>query len=201
MRVLVACEYSGTVRDAFTAKGHYAMSCDLLPTDAPGNHYQGNVFDIIDQDWDLMIAHPPCTYLTVSGNRWFKPEYADRFPDRKEQKQEAIQFFMDLYNSHIPKVAVENPVGAMSKEFRKPDQYVHPFEYGDPHSKKTGLWLKNLPPLIATEIVEPEFYVGKDGRRDPMWHFESLGMKPLERMKHRSKTFQGIADAMAEQWG
>jgi hypothetical protein len=201
MKVLVACEYSGRVRDAFIAKGHEAMSCDLLATDAPGPHYQGDIFDVIDQGWDLMVAHPPCTYLTVSGNRWFKPEYADKYPTRQQDRLDGIEFFLKLYNAPIPKIAVENPVGIMSTEFRKPDQYVQPYEFGDPHSKKTGLWLKNLPTLKATKLVEPQFYIGKDGRRDPLWHFESLGMKPLERMKHRSQTFQGIANAMADQWG
>jgi hypothetical protein len=201
MKVLIACEYSGAVRDAFIARGHDAMSCDLLPTDVPGPHYKGDVFDVIDDGWDLMIAHPPCTYLTVSGNRWMKPEYADRFPTRQQDRLDAIEFFMKLYEAPIAKVAVENPVGIMSKVFRKPDQYIHPYQFGDPHSKKTGLWLKGLKPLEHTELVEPEFYIGKDGRRDPMWHFESLGMSPLERMKHRSKTFPGIAKAMAEQWG
>lgn len=201
MKVLVACEYSGTVRDAFIAKGHDAISCDLLPTDAPGPHFQGDVFEIINQGFDLMIAHPPCTYLTVSGNRWNKPEYEDRFPTRKQDRQDGIDFFLALYNADIPKIAVENPVGIMSTLFRQPDQYVQPYQFGDAQSKKTGLWLKGLPKLEPTDIVEPEFYIGKDGRRDPLWHFESLGMKPLERMKHRSKTFQGIANAMAEQWG
>jgi hypothetical protein len=201
MKVLVACEYSGKVRDAFIAKGHEAMSCDLLPTDAPGPHYQGDIFDVLDQGWDLMVAHPPCTYLTVSGNRWFKPEYSDKYPTRQQDRLDGIEFFLKLYNAPIPKIAVENPVGIMSTEFRKPDQYVQPYEFGDPHSKKTGLWLKNLPTLKPTKLVEPQFYIGKDGRRDPLWHFESLGMKPLERMKHRSQTFEGIANAMADQWG
>jgi len=201
MKVLVACEYSGRVRDAFIAKGHDAISCDLLPTDAPGPHYQGDIFDIIDNDFDLMIAHPPCTYLTVSGNRWFRPEYAERFPTRHQDRLDGIDFFMKLYESRIPKIAVENPVGIMSKRFRKPNQYIHPYQFGDPQSKKTGLWLKGLPLLQGTELVEPQFHVAKDGRRDPIWHFESIGMKPLERMKHRSQTFQGIANAMADQWG
>jgi hypothetical protein len=200
MKVLVACEYSGRVRDAFIAKGHEAMSCDLLPTDVPGPHYQGDIFDVLDGDWDLMVAHPPCTYLTVSGNRWFKPEYADRYPTRHQDRLDGIDFFLKLYDAPIPKIAVENPVGIMSTEFRKPDQYIQPYEFGDPQSKKTGLWLKNLPKLQPTKRVEPEFYIGKDGRRDPMWHFESLGMDPVARMKHRSQTFQGIADAMADQW-
>jgi hypothetical protein len=114
MKVLVACEYSGKVRDAFIAKGHEAMSCDLLPTDAPGPHYQGDIFDVTDQGWDLMVAHPPCTYLTVSGNRWFKPEYSDRYPTRHQDRLDGIDFFLKLYNAPIPKIAVENPVGVMS---------------------------------------------------------------------------------------
>jgi len=201
MRVLVACEYSGTVRDAFAAKGHYALSCDLLPTDKPGNHYQGDVFNIINDGWDLMIAHPPCTYLTVTGNKWFKPEFKDRFPDRHKHREEALQFFVSLFNSSIPKVCLENPVGYVSTAFSKPTQYVQPYEFGDPHSKKTGLWLKGLPPLLSTLIVQPVFHTYKDGRRDPIWHYETMKLKPLERMKARSKTFQGIADAMANQWG
>lgn len=201
MKILIACEYSGTVRDAFIKKGHDAMSCDLLPTDVPGPHYQGSVFDIINDGWDMMIAHPPCTYLTVTGNKWFKPEFAKRFPDREKNRQDAISFFIRLMESKIERVCCENPVGIMSTVWRKPDQYVHPYHFGDPHAKKTGLWLKNLPKLVPTKLVEPNYYIYKDGRRDPIWHVESMRMPPLERMKYRSKTFQGIADAMAEQWG
>lgn len=201
LKVLVACEYSGAVRDAFIKLGHDAMSCDLLPTDVPGPHYQGDVFDIIDQGWDLMIAHPPCTYLTVTGNKWFKPEFAHRFPGRHKQREDAIEFFMKLMNCEVPMVCCENPVGVISTVWRKADQYVHPYQFGDPHAKKTGLWLKNLPTLVPTKTVEPQYYTYKDGRRDPIWHVESMRMKPLERMKYRSKTFQGIADAMALQWG
>lgn len=202
MRVLVACEYSGTVRDAFAAKGHYAVSCDLLPTDKPnGHHYQGSVFDIINDGWDLMIAHPPCTYLTVTGNKWFKPEFKDRFPDRHKHRQEALDFFIALFNCSIPKVCLENPVGYVSTAFQKPTQYVQPYQFGDAHSKKTGLWLKGLPSLIPTKLVQPQFHTYRDGRKDPIWHYETMKLKPLERMKARSKTFQGIADAMANQWG
>ena len=201
MRVLVACEYSGTVRDAFIKAGHDAMSCDLLPTDVPGPHYQGNVFDIIGDGWDLMIGHPPCTYLTVTGNKWFKPEFKDRFPDRHQQREDAVAFFKAMFESPIPHICLENPVGVLSTVYRKPAQYIQPYQFGDPHSKRTGLWLKNLPNLVPTKIVEPQFYIYKDGRKDPIWHVESMRMKPLERMKYRSKTFQGIADAMAEQWG
>jgi len=201
MRVLIACEYSGTVRDAFRKLGHDALSCDLLPTDVPGPHYQGSVFDILDQGWDLMVAHPPCTYLTVTGNKWFKPEFKDRFPDRHQQREDALRFFVKLFECSIPKVCLENPVGVVSSLYRKPSQYVQPYQFGDPHSKKTGLWLRGLPNLVPTKLVEPLFYTYKDGRRDPLWHMESMRMKPLERMKYRSKTFQGIADAMAQQWG
>jgi hypothetical protein len=157
MKILVACEYSGTVRDAFIAAGHEAISCDLLPTDAPGPHYQGSVFDLIDDrnnnGWDLMIAHPPCTYLTVTGNKWFKPEFKDRFPDRHKQREDALDFFKRLFECNINRICLENPVGVVSTLYRKPTQYVQPWQFGDPHSKRTGLWLKNLPELVPTKIV------------------------------------------------
>lgn len=205
MKILVACEYSGTVRDAFIKAGHEAISCDLLPTDVPGPHYHGSVFDLIDDKnnngWDMMIAHPPCTYLTVTGNKWMKPEFAHRFPDRHKQREEALEFFKRLFECNVPRICLENPVGVVSTMYRKPTQYVQPWQFGDPHSKKTGLWLKNLPALVPTKIVEPQFHVYKDGRKDPIWHMESMKLSPVERMKYRSKTFQGIADAMANQWG
>jgi hypothetical protein len=205
MKILVACEYSGTVRDAFINAGHEAISCDLLPTDVPGPHYHGSVFDLIDDnntnDWDMMIAHPPCTYLTVTGNKWMKPEFSHRFPDRHKQREEALEFFKRLFECNIPRICLENPVGVVSTMYRKPTQYIQPWQFGDPHSKKTGLWLKNLPALVPTKIVEPKFHVYKDGRKDPIWHMESMKLSPVERMKYRSKTFQGIADAMANQWG
>jgi hypothetical protein len=205
MKILIACEYSGTVRDAFIKAGHQAISCDLLPTDVPGPHYTGSVFDLIDDNnnngWDMMIAHPPCTYLTVTGNKWMKPEFAHRFPDRHKQREEALEFFKRLFECNILRICLENPVGVVSTMYRKPTQYVQPWQFGDPHSKKTGLWLKNLPALVPTKIVEPQFHIYKDGRKDPIWHMESMRLPPLERMKYRSKTFQGIADAMAEQWG
>lgn len=212
MKVLVACEYSGVVRDAFIEKGHDAMSCDMLPTEKAGPHYQGDIMDIINDEWDLMIAHPPCTYLTVTGNKWFyHPEDKHlptnmrrphpRFPDRKKQRQDAIDFFINLAGAAINKIALENPVGAISTHWRKPDQYIHPYYFGEPHSKKTGLWLKGLPPLTPTNEVEPQWYIYKDGRRDPLWHVETMKLEPHERMKARSKTFKGIATAMADQWG
>lgn len=202
MRVLIACEFSGIVRDAFRSLGHEAWSCDILPTDInPQFHYQQDIFQVINYDWDLMIAHPPCTYLTVTGNKWMKPEFLSRFPERQQQRLDAIEFFIRLMEAPINKIALENPVGIMSTSYRKPDQYIHPYYFGDPHSKKTGLWLKNLPKLESTKIVEPEFYIYKDGRRDPMWHVETMKLKPLERMKARSRTYPGIAKQMAIQWG
>lgn len=201
MRVLVACEFSGTVRDAFTKNGHYAMSCDLLPTESDGPHYQGSVFDIIDQGWDLMIGHPPCTYLTISGNRWFKPEYKDRYPTREKDRQDALEFFLKLYNSNIDRVCLENPAGVLTSLFRPPNQYIQPYQFGEPHAKRTGLWLKNLPLLTPTKFVTPEYHIDKNGKRDPMWHYKSFRYPPKQRAKMRSKTFQGIADAMADQWG
>jgi site-specific DNA-cytosine methylase len=202
MKVIIACEFSGIVRDAFLARGHDAFSCDILPTESNSKrHFQEDIFEVIKREkFDLMIAHPPCTYLTVTGNKWMKPEFANRFPDRSQQRQDAIDFFLRLANAPIDKIAIENPVGVMSTNWRKPDQYIHPYQFGDPHSKKTGLWLKNLPSLKPTKLVEPQFYIYKDGRKDPIWHFESMNLPAQERMKFRSKTFQGIADAMANQW-
>jgi len=202
MRVLIACEESQAVCKEFRKRGHEAFSCDIQPESGghPEWHFQRDVFEVINMGWDLMIAHPPCTYLTCTGNKWFKPEFKDRFPTREQDRLDAIKFFMALYNAPIDKIAVENPVGVMSTSFRPPDQYVHPYHFGDPHSKKTGLWLKNLPKLVPTKIVEPEFYIYKDGRKDPIWHFESMQMSPEERQRYRSKTFPGMAEQMAEQW-
>ena len=202
MRVAVLCEFSGTVRDAFIRAGHDAISCDLEPSESKlGPHLQGDVFKWDWCTYDLIIAHPPCTYLCVTGNKWMKPEFADRFPHRHEQRQEAIQFFLDLYNLPVDKIAIENPVGIMSTVWRKPDQYIHPYYFGDPHSKKTGLWLKGLPLLETSNVVEPQMYTYKDGRKDPIWHVESMKLDPIERAKVRNRTFQGIADAMVSQWG
>jgi hypothetical protein len=203
MKVLIACEESQVVCKEFRIKGHEAYSCDIL--DCSGNkpewHIKGDVLEIINNGWDLIIAHPPCTYLTVTGNKWMKPEFKEKFPTRQKDRENAINFFMQIVNAKCNKIAIENPVGIMSTVYRKPDQYIHPYYFGDPHSKKTGLWLKNLPKLISTNIVEPIMYTYKDGRKDPIWHIESLKMPPAERQKYRSKTFEGIALAMAEQWG
>ena len=182
--MLVACEYSGTVRDAFIRLGHDAMSCDLLPTDAPGPHYQGDVRDILNDGWDLMIAHPPCTYLCSSGLHWNK-----RRPERAAQTEEALQFVQLLLSAGISKIALENPIGCISTRIRKPDQTVQPWQYGHGECKATCLWLKGLPKLNATNIVQ--------GREPRMWKLPPS----KDRWKIRSQTYQGIADAMAQQWG
>ena len=188
MKVLIACEYSGAVRDEFIKLGHDAMSCDLLPTESPGPHYQGSVFDIIDDGWDLMIAHPPCTHLAVSGAKHFAAKRADG------RQQEGIDFFMEIVNARIERYAIENPVGIMSTIYRKPDQIIQPWQFGDEFQKTTCLWLKNLPPLIHTKVVNKgEFHVTKSGKRLPKWYVGATA-------KVRSKTFPGIAKAMAEQW-
>jgi hypothetical protein len=197
MRVLLACEYSGAARDAardaFRAMGHFAMSCDLLPTDVPGPHHEGSVLDILDEDWDMMIDFPPCTHLAVSGARWFAAKRADG------RQQQGIDFFMELANANIPKIAIENPVGIMSTEWRKPDQIIQPWQFGHEATKTTCLWLKGLPQLTPTNIVgKGERHITKSGRSLPKWY----NLPPSEdRWKVRSKTFQGIADAMSQQWG
>jgi hypothetical protein len=180
-RVLVACEFSGIVRNAFSKLGHYALSCDLLPTEQPGPHYQGDVFDIINDGWDLMIAHPPCTHLAVSGARHFKYK-------EKEQK-EALEFVQKLMEANIPKKAIENPISIISTRIRKPDQIIQPWMFGHGETKATCLWLENLPKLQPTNIVE---------ERKPIIHKMPPGP---DRWKNRSRTYSGIAEAMAEQWG
>lgn len=204
MRVLIACEFSGAVRDAFTKAGHEATSCDLLPNETPGTHYQGSVMDILNDGWDLMIAHPPCTYLTLTGNKWFKPEYAERFPTRHKDREDAVEFFMALANAPIPKIAIENPIGIMSSRYRKPNQIIQPWEYGHETTKATCLWLKGLPNLTPTNIVSKgEVVISKSGNRMSRWYYETskITLKGGLRAKARSVTFQGIADAMASQWG
>jgi len=181
MRVLVACEYSGTVRDAFIARGHDAMSCDLLPTERPGPHYQGDVFDILWDGWDLMIAHPPCTHLAVSGARWWK--------DKLDEQREALDFVRALMDAPIPRIAIENPISKISTAIRKPDQIVQPWQFGHGETKATCLWLKGLPKLVPTQVVE-----GREAR------IHNMSPSP-DRWKERSRTYQGIADAMAAQWG
>tara|TARA_R100000951_G_scaffold37874_1_gene32245 strand:+ start:8222 stop:8869 length:648 start_codon:yes stop_codon:yes gene_type:complete len=203
MKILVGCEESQAVTIELRKLGHEAYSCDLLPCSGghPEWHIQGDVFEAIESnDWDMGIFFPPCTFLCVTGNKWMKPEFKKRFPDRSKKREEAVNFFLKIYNCNINKIAIENPVGIMSTRFRKPNQYVQPYMFGDKHSKKTGLWLKGLPKLIETKIVEPEMYIYKDGRKDPIWHVESMRMPKKERTLFRSKTFPGIAKAMAEQW-
>ena len=181
MKVLIACEYSGAVRDAFIAQGHDAISCDILPTDAPGPHYQGDVRDILEDGFDLMVAHPPCTHLAVSGARWFK--------DKQVEQAEALDFVRLLLAAPIDKIALENPISIISSRIRKPNQIIQPWQFGHGETKATCLWLKNLPKLQPTQIV--------DGREAKV-HRMSPGP---DRWKERSKTYQGIAEAMAQQWG
>lgn len=181
MRILVACEYSGTVRDAFAARGHDAWSCDLLPTERPGNHIHGDVLQHLHRNWDLMIAHPPCTHLAVSGARWFK--------DKQVEQVEALDFVHSLMDAPIPRIALENPVSIISSRIRKPDQIIQPWQFGHGETKATCLWLKNLPKLTSTNIVD-----GREAR------IHKMPPGP-DRWKERSRTFEGIAQAMAAQWG
>ncbi len=204
MKVLIGCEESQVVCKAFRLLGHEAYSCDLVPCSGghPEWHFQKDVFEILKKEkFDLCIFHPECTYLTTTGNKWMKPEFKNRFPNRVQQRQDAINFFIKLTKVDCLKIALENPVGIMSTVYKKPDQYVHPYYFGDPHSKKTGLWLKGLPKLTPTNIVEPKMYIYKNGRKDSMWHMESLKLSAEERRRIRSQTFPGLAKAMAEQWG
>ncbi|MBZ0105539.1 MAG: hypothetical protein K8H84_07890 [Sulfuricella denitrificans] len=181
LRVLVACEYSGRVRDAFRALGHDAMSCDLLPTEAEGPHHQGDVTELLGMGWDLMIAHPPCTHLAVSGSRWFK--------DKVTQQAEALVFVKTLMDAPIPKIAIENPISVISSRIRKPDQIIQPWQFGHGETKATCLWLKGLDKLNPTNVVD-----GRDARVHRM-------PPSKDRWKERSRTLSGIAEAMAAQWG
>lgn len=197
VKILLACEQSGTVRDEFARRGHDAWSCDLLPSDTPGQHYRGDVRDILYEAWDMVIAFPPCTYLTVTANKWMKPEYRDRFPDRPAQRQAAIDFFMLFVNAPARHIAIENPVGIMSTVYRKPDQILQPYQFGHPETKATCLWLKNLPPLRETQNVGARAFALPERERMRL-HY--LPPSP-DRAMLRSKTFVGVARAMAEQWG
>ena len=183
MRVLVACEFSGVVRDAFIARGHKAMSCDLLETEQPGPHYRGDVRDVIDGCFDLVIAHPPCTHIAVSGARHFAQKWRDG------RQAQGIAFFMAMVRAPAPRVAIENPACIMSTLYRKPDQIIQPWQFGHGETKATYLWLKNLPPLAQTKIV-----AGREARVHKM-------PPGPNRWKERSRTFAGIAEAMADQWG
>jgi site-specific DNA-cytosine methylase len=198
MRVLVACEFSGTVREAFAARGHDAWSCDLLPTEQPGQHIQGDVIEVLSDGWDLMVAHPPCQYLAVSGIHW-----NNRIEGRREKSELAIEFVRQLLDAPIPMIALENPSGIISTHIRKPAQFIQPWQFGHPYSKMTGLWLTNLPLLQPTEVLEPPAYQ-ENGK--PRWLNQTptgqnkLGPSP-DRWKKRSLTYPGIAEAMAIQWG
>ena len=216
MKILIACEYSGTVRDAFIAKGHDAVSCDILPSDTPGPHWEGDVRIMLERKWDMIIAFPPCTHLAVSGARWFPAKIADG------RQQEAIDFFMLFANADCPKIAIENPVGIMSTKWRKPDQIIQPWMFGEDASKKTCLWLKGLPNLYPTEYIHGQLtccgkivkeHLGKYGCPNCCGDNTAIriysnqtpsGQNKLgpskDRGKLRSKTYQGIADAMSAQW-
>jgi hypothetical protein len=226
MKVLVACEESQAVCKAFREKGHEAYSCDIIECSGghPEWHIKGDVLPLlngncdfwtIDKDgrgvsmhhifgkWDLIIAHPPCTYLCMSGQKHCNVEvYGEKARERIKERDKAIEFFMQFVNADCDKIAIENPVGIMTRNYRKADQYIQPLQFGHPTSKKTGLWLKGLPKLKPTNIVEQEFHISGTGRKWDKWFWESSLIHPLsERSKFRSRTFEGIAKAMAEQWG
>lgn len=197
MKVLVACEYSGRVRDAFLARGHDAISCDLLPTDSPGPHYQGDVLELIRREkFDLMVAHPPCTYLCSSGLHW-----NGRVPGRAEKTEEALEFVRALLFCDIPKIALENPMGCIGTRIRKSDQIIQPWQFGADASKATCLWLKGLPKLVATSIVEPRIVNGKKRWGNQTDSGQNRLGPSDDRWKVRSETYLGIAEAMAAQWG
>ena len=192
MKVLVACEYSGIVREAFAKRGHDAWSCDLLPTDQPSDkHIQGDVLEVINDGWDLIIAHPPCTHLSLSGAKYWAEKRADG------RQQAAIKFVEDIWDADCPRICIENPVGALTNHSKlgKASQYINPFEFGHAEQKRTGLWLKGLPKLKGTKFIDVKGLPNKERHR--------LHWLPpsKDRWKIRSKTFQGIADAMADQWG
>jgi hypothetical protein len=195
LRVLVACECSGAVRDAFTNLGHFAMSCDLKESERPGNHYTGSVFNVIEDGWDVMIAHPPCTHLCSAGARHFK---------RKREsgvQMQAIKFVQQLMAAPIKHIAIENPVGVISSLIRKPDQIIHPWQFGHEAEKTTCLWLKNLPKLVPTNVVSKgEFVTFPSGKRMAKWYADASWLPAEERSTVRSRTFIGIANAMANQW-
>ena len=201
MRVLVACEYSGAVRDEFLKLGHDAYSCDILPceskhTTGKNRHYQRDVLEVINEGWDLMIAHPPCTHLAVSGARWFTE-------GRKpwSLQEEALEFVQKLMDAPIERICIENPVSVISSKIRKPEQIIQPFHFGHTTMKTTCLWLKNLPKLKHTNVVEPEMVKMKNGKMMNKFHYDTFKLPKAERSHVRSKTFEGIAVAMADQWG
>ena len=196
MKVLVACESSGVVRDAFLKKGHNAISCDLLPSQVDGPHYTGNVLDIINDDWDLLIAHPPCTFLASSGMHWTTRGLRD-----PKLTQDALEFVNALLNAPIDKICIENPVGVISTRIKKPTQYIQPYMFGHDASKKTGLWLKNLTQLLPTICVNPRIVNGKKRWSNQTDSGQNALPPSKNRWQLRSTTYQGIADAMANTWG
>jgi len=205
MRILVACEFSQIVTKAFRKRGHEAFSCDLLPTE--GNqawHIKDDVLKHLDDGWDMMIAHPPCTYLSNAGIRWFnEKKYGNQAKERKRLRLEAFNFILKLSNANIEKICIENPVGWLNSHWRKPDQIIQPYQFGDTESKRTCFWLKNLPLLRPTEIVKPKIYAYyKKGKKKgrPIYGNHYLKVSP-DRWKKRSRTYPGIAEAMADQWG
>lgn len=199
MKIIIGCECSGRVREAMRARGHDVWSCDLLPSEIPGQHIQDDILKVIGGGWDLGIFHPPCTYLCNAGNKHYNPDYKHFNPQRLAWRQEALDFVAALLAAPIPKIALENPIGCISSHIRKPDQIINPWQFGEPFHKPTCLWLKNLPLLTPTNIVSRgEFHTTKGGNKLPAWY--NLPPGP-ERAKIRSRTFQGIADAMAAQWG
>lgn len=205
MKVLIACEESQEVCKAFRAKGHEAYSCDIQECSGghPEWHLKQDVIPLLNEEWDLIIAHPPCTFLTVTGNRWFNVKrYGDKAIQRQKDREEAVAFFMQFANAKCERVAIENPVGVMSSRWRKPDQIIEPYEFGEPYEKKTCLWLKGLPRLIPTNIVSapPRKYF-ESGKSMPAWYADAWKLPKEERARLRSKTFNGIAKAMADQWG
>lgn len=221
MKILVACEESQAVTIEFRKLGHEAYSCDIIECSGghPEWHIMQDVLPLLDGNckfetvdgkchdidgkWDMIIAFPPCTYLTVTGNRWFDIErYGEKAKQRIKNREDAIKFFMMFAKADCERIAIENPIGTMSTAWRKPDQIIHPYMFGDPERKSTCLWLKGLPTLKPTNIVEPKIIKYKNGKgTDSHWHMNTMGLPSDERAKMRSKTFPGIAKAMAEQWG
>lgn len=203
MKILIACEYSGTVRDAFLAKGHDAMSCDLLPTESPGPHYQGDVFDIINDGWDMILAFPPCTYLSNAGAARLYPKKGELNKDRYEKGLKGKEFFMTFYNHKCPKIAIENPVP--TRVFKMPDysQVLQPHDFGHPFKKKTCLWLKGLPPLMATDLIMDNNLISwvSGGSKNHFGQPRKNKGTAIRSAKERAKFWPGIAKAMAEQWG
>lgn len=209
MKIAVLCEVSGRVREAFLKKGHAAVSCDLRPTDIPGPHIQGDICNYFWGNFDMVIAFPPCTFLTCSANRWlYHPEDKNLsvdlrrrhplYPNRLKDQKKAVNFVKYIWNLPVEKICIENPVGVLSTQFLQPSQYIHPYMFGDKVKKRTCLWLKNLPPLIPTNIVQPEI-IKKKTYTCPSWMNVTGGHEKYSKI--RSITYQGVADAMANQWG